>query len=187
MAACPTVPQAAPPPYPTSAKKVISPSPRFRATSTSRPASMLNMQSPSTSDGTSPASSIAAEIAWQARESSLSASPLFDNCVWPRPTIAVLSRIDPPNWLSRPSQLCKERLRGCRRPDSALSLPRLSLDLAQAQRLDVAQPSIAIVSGLEDRRAAHASITLDVAGNPVPPHEDGDLSPVARFLAECEN
>ena len=88
MAACPTAPQPAPPPYPTCEKNVMSPSPTARATSTSRLGSSVYDASPSTSDGAMPASSSARAIAWQASESSVSARPL-PRAVWPIPTTAV--------------------------------------------------------------------------------------------------
>src|SRR5262249_57075618 len=75
MAAWPTVPHPAPPPYPTSEKNVMSPRPTLRATSTSRPSSIENIASPSTSAGPIPPSSRAAEIAWHARDRSQSGSP----------------------------------------------------------------------------------------------------------------
>src|ERR1700719_162161 len=70
----------------------MSPSPTLRATSTSRLGSMVYEATPSTSDGAMPASSSAAETAWQASESSVSAKPL-PNAVWPMPATAVLSVI----------------------------------------------------------------------------------------------
>jgi len=73
-------------------KKVMSSNPTLRATSTSRPSSIENIASPSTSDAAMPASSIAAEIAWQANDSSVSASPL-PKAVCPIPTMAVVSVI----------------------------------------------------------------------------------------------
>src|SRR5680860_646029 len=68
----------------------MSPSPTLRATSTSRPSSIENIASPSTSAGARPASSMAAEMAWHASDSSESASP-FPKAVCPIPTIAVWS------------------------------------------------------------------------------------------------
>src|SRR5690349_8047290 len=67
----------------------MSPSPTFRATSTSRYGSNVYEARPSTSAGSSPASSSAIEIAWHARESSLSGRPL-PKAVWPMPATAVL-------------------------------------------------------------------------------------------------
>jgi hypothetical protein len=66
IAACTTVPAAAPPPCGTRVKKVRSPMPTLRATSISSFASMLNVTMPSTSEGESPASRSAALTASQA-------------------------------------------------------------------------------------------------------------------------
>src|SRR6478752_5174240 len=90
MAAWPTTPHPAPPPKPTCENQVMSPSPTLRAMSTSRPSSIENSASPSTSDGSRPASSMAMLTAWHARESSESGRPL-PNAVWPMPTTAVAS------------------------------------------------------------------------------------------------
>src|SRR5262245_29243157 len=114
MAAWPTVPHPAPPPYPTSEKNVMSPRPTLRATSTSRPSSIETIASPSTSAGAIPASSRAAEIAWHASDSSESGSP-FAKAVCPMPTIAVRSASGPA--ITRPS----------RRGSSARRLPALEL------------------------------------------------------------
>jgi hypothetical protein len=60
----------------------------LRATSTSRPSSIENIARPSTSPGAMAASSSAAEIAWQASDSSESGRPLA-NAVCPMPAMAV--------------------------------------------------------------------------------------------------
>src|SRR5262245_31160597 len=73
----------------------MSPSPTFRATSTSRYGSRVYDARPSTSDGSMPASSSAIDTAWQASDSSLSARP-FPNSVCPMPTTAVLFLIRSP-------------------------------------------------------------------------------------------
>ncbi len=66
----------------------MSPRPTERATSTSRIGSNVYDASPSTSDGATPASSNAIEIAWHASDSSVSTNPL-PNAVCPIPTTAV--------------------------------------------------------------------------------------------------
>src|SRR5262245_21824795 len=131
IAAWPTVPHPAPPPYPTSEKTVMSPRPTLRATSTSRPSSIENIARPSTSAGAMPASSTAAEIAWHASDSSESGSPLA-NAVWPMPTIAVRS-------VSVPAI---RRLPG--RDSSARELPTLELG---GTALDEARPPLLHVPG----------------------------------------
>ncbi len=89
MAACTTVPAAAPPPCGTRLKKDRSPMPTLRATSISSLESMVKVTMPSTSLGDSPASSNAALTASQANCSSLRPDSL-ENSVWPIPAIAQL-------------------------------------------------------------------------------------------------
>ena len=89
IAACTTVPAAAPPPWCTRVKKVRSPMPRLRAISISSLESIVNVTMPSTSPGCRPASSIAALTASQASWSSLRPDS-FENSVCPIPAIAAL-------------------------------------------------------------------------------------------------
>ena len=98
IAACSTVPAAAPPPWGTRLKNVRSPMPTFRATSISSLESIVKVTMPSTSLGRSPASSIAALTASQASWSSVRPDS-FENSVWPMPAIAAalppVPRCDP--------------------------------------------------------------------------------------------
>src|SRR5215472_2081319 len=91
MAACPTVPQAAPPPWGTRLKNVSSPMPVARAISTSSVESIANVTMPSTSAGSRPASASAAVTASHARRSSVRPESL-ENSFAPMPTIAARSR-----------------------------------------------------------------------------------------------
>ena len=88
MAACATVPAAAPPPCGTREKKVRSPMPTLRATSISSLESIVNVTMPSTSLGDRPASSSAALTDSHANCSSLRPDSL-ENSVWPMPAMAV--------------------------------------------------------------------------------------------------
>src|SRR5947208_364242 len=76
IAACPTTPQPAPPPYPICENHVTSPRPRLSATCTSTSRSSVYDASPSTSEGSMPASSSAALMAVTANLVSLSGSDL---------------------------------------------------------------------------------------------------------------
>src|ERR1700735_3147494 len=89
MAACATVPAAAPPPCGTREKKFRSPMPTVRATAISSLESMVNVTMPSTSLGDSPASSSAALTDSHANCSSLRPDSL-ENSVWPIPAMAVV-------------------------------------------------------------------------------------------------
>src|SRR5947199_2643706 len=111
----------------------MSPRPRLRATSTSRPSSIENIAIPSTSAGCTAASSSAAETAWHASDSSESASPLA-NAVCPMPAIAVRSTSGPATITSVPR-------RGSAR------LPALELGRAP---LDEAGPAVLRVRGAGD-------------------------------------
>ena len=88
IAACTTVPAAAPPPWCTREKKLRSPMPTLRAMSISSLESMVNVTMPSTSLGARPASSSAALTASHANCSSLRPDSL-ENSVWPMPAMAV--------------------------------------------------------------------------------------------------
>src|SRR5256886_5396487 len=101
----------------------MSPSPTLRATSTSRPSSIENIASPSTSLGAMPASSSAAEIAWHASDSSESGRPLAKD-VCPMPTIAVRSASGPATTTSLPRRGSYARL-------PALELGRTPFDEAR--------------------------------------------------------
>src|SRR5256886_14173345 len=110
----------------------MSPRPTLRATSTSRPSSIENIASPSTSLGAMAASSSAAEIAWHASDSSESGKPLA-NDVCPMPTTAVQSASGPATTTPPP------RRSSARLP--ALELGRTPLDEARSALLRVLGPS----------------------------------------------
>src|SRR5256714_1327293 len=101
----------------------MSPRPTLRATSTSRPSSIENIASPSTSLGAMAASSSAAEIAWHASDSSESGSP-FAKDVWPMPAMAVRSASGRATTTSLPRRGSSARL-------PALELGRTPFDEAR--------------------------------------------------------
>ena len=106
MAACWTVPHAAPPPWWIREKNVSSPMPVRRAISISGLVSVVKVTMPSTSDGSMPASSRARIVASQASCSSERPESL-ENSVAPMPATAVVPTNPTSPLMAAPARPCR--------------------------------------------------------------------------------